>query len=421
MRTLSVIARGPLAALLVLVTVLAPRAASAQTQADLFDDTSLRDIQLTVSQRDWDTLRAQADENTYYTADLRWNGVAVRNVGIRSRGAGTRNGVKPGLRLDFNRYLADQEFLGLKALVLDNAYTDPSTMRELLAMKLYARLGLSTPREAHVRLFVNGEYAGLYVAVEPIDRTFIGRVFGAAEANVERGGYLFEYKWKREWGFEYLGNDLAPYAELFEPKTRETDAASLVYGPLEEVVRRINDSPPERLQTDVGSLVDLDELVRYLALQNAVGEIDGLVGNWGVSNFYLYRFGDGRPAQFLPWDADHSFWDPNMPIDERLDTDVLTRKLMELPSLRRRYLETLMEASQTIANQASDEDPRGWLEREVDRLEPLITPAAAADTLSPFSFEEFAGNLRDLRALLRSRPAAVTDQAAAARAALDTP
>jgi len=418
---LSVIIRRPLAAAFLLVALLVPFSAGAQTQADLFDDTSLRDIQLTVSQRDWDALRAEADENTYYTADLRWNGLTVRNIGIRSRGAGTRNGIKPGLRLDFNRYLANQEFLGLKALVLDNAYTDPSTVRELLAMKLYNRLGLSASREAHVRLFINGEYAGLYIAVEPVDRTFINRVFGADESNVERGGFLFEYKWKREWGLEYLGNDLAPYAELFEPKSRETDAASVLYGPIEEMIREINDSPPERLQADVGSLLDLDEFVRYLAMQNAVAEIDGLVGNWGLSNFYLYRFRDGRPAQFLPWDADHAFWDPNLPIDERLDTDVLAAKLMELPSSRRRYLRTLIDTSQTIASQATDDDPRGWLEREVDRLEALIAPAAAADTFSPFSFEEFTGNMNDLRALLRSRPPAVADQAAAALAALDTP
>ena len=413
--------RRSLPAFFLLAALLLPLAAGAQTQADLFDDTSLRDIQLTVSQRDWDTLRAEADENTYYTADLHWNGLTVRNVGIRSRGAGTRNGVKPGLRVDFNRYLDNQEFLGLKALVLDNAYTDPSTLRELLAMKLYNRLGLLAPREAHVRLFVNNEYAGLYIAVEPIDRTFVARAFGADEANVERGGYLFEYKWKREWGLEYLGNDLAPYAELFEPKSRETDAGSLLYGPIEETIRQINDSPLERVQADVGPLIDLDEFVRYLAMQNAVAEIDGLVGNWGLSNFYLYRFRDGRPAQFLPWDADHAFWDPNLPIDERLDTNVLAAKLMQLPSSHRRYLETLVATSQTIAAQASAEDPRGWLEREVDRLEALIAPAAAADTLSPFSFEEFTGNMNDLRALLRSRPPAVADQAAAALAALDNP
>ena len=62
--------------------------ALAQTQADLFNDSTVQDIHLTVSSRDWEALKAHADENTYYAADLRWRGLTVRNVGIRSRGAG---------------------------------------------------------------------------------------------------------------------------------------------------------------------------------------------------------------------------------------------------------------------------------------------------------------------------------------------
>ena len=186
---------------------------------------------LTVSDRDWSELKAHPEQNTNYPADLRWRGVTVRNIGIRSRGTSTRNGVKPGLRLDMNRYV-DQTFLGLRLLVLDNSYTDPSMMREPLAMKVFARAGLPATREAHARLFVNNEFAGVYVIVEPIDRTYVTRVFGAAEGNAESGGYLYEYNWVREWGFEYLGPSLEAYAELFDPKTRETDAVSRLYQPL---------------------------------------------------------------------------------------------------------------------------------------------------------------------------------------------
>ena len=287
--------------------LLAAAPALAQTQDDLFNDTAVQEIQLTVSSRDWEALKARADENTYYAADLRWRGVTVRNVGIRSRGTGSRNGVKPGLRIDMNRYV-DQDFLGLRALVLDNAYTDPSSLREVLSMKLFARAGLPAPREVHARLFVNNEYAGLYIAVEPIDRMFVTRVFGDAEGNVENGGFLYEYTWVREYGFEYLGPALEPYAEIFEPRTRETDAVSRLYQPLETLTRAVNDTPPDRLDQAVGALLDLPAFVRFLAVQQVAAEIDGFVGNWGMSNFYLYRFRDGRPAQVLPWDADHAFW-----------------------------------------------------------------------------------------------------------------
>lgn len=393
---------------------LATSPATGQTQDDLFDDARLHDLALTVSQRDWDALRARPDLDTYYAADLRWNGVTVRNVGIRSRGAGTRNGTKPGLRVDVNRYI-DQTFLGLRALVLDNGFTDPSAMREVLAMKTFARAGSQVPREAFARLFVNNEYAGLYVIIEPIDRTFITRVFGTFEGNVENGGYLYEYNWVREYGFEYPGPSLETYAELFEPQTRETDAIVQLYQPLEALTRVINDTPPDLFERTVGALLDLPQFVKFLAVQHVTAEIDGFVGNWGMSNFYLYRFRDGRPAQLLPWDADHAFWALDMPIDDRLDTNVLARRVMAVPALRRLYLETLASTAQLIAEPAPGSE-LGWLEREADRLAALVAPAVAADPVAAFTFEEFEGNLRGLRGTLRIRPPYV---ACAANAALD--
>ena len=137
------------------------------------------------------------------------------------------------MRVDFNRYVSNQEFLGLKALVLDNAYSDGSTIRESVTMKMFQRVGVPGPREAHAKLYVNNDYVGAYVVVEEIDRTFISRVFGAAEGDVETGGHLFEFKWRFPYYFEYLGSGLQPYAALFEPQTHETDSLSALYAPIE--------------------------------------------------------------------------------------------------------------------------------------------------------------------------------------------
>src|SRR6185503_8739168 len=278
-----------------------------------------------------------------------------------------------------------------------------------LAMKVFARAGLPAPREALARLFINNEYAGVYAIVEPLDRTFITRVFGAAEGNVENGGYLYEYNWVREYGFQYLGPALDAYAELFEPKTRETDAVSRLYLPLEPLARAISDTPAEQFEATVGALIDLPELVKLLAVQRAGGEIDGFIGNWGMSNFYLYRFRDGRPAQLLPWDADHSFWALDERIDYRLETNVLVWRAMGVPALRRLYLETLASTARLLTEGAGA-DGRGWLEREVDRLSELIAPAVATDPVAPFTFPEFEGNVRGARGA-RSQGAAVVSAA----------
>ena len=85
-------------------------------------------------------------ENTYYTADLQWRNIRVRNAGVRSRGSASRNGDKLGLRVDFDRYVTGQRFLGLKSIVLKNLWQDGSFMHEALAMAFFARMGQPAPR-----------------------------------------------------------------------------------------------------------------------------------------------------------------------------------------------------------------------------------------------------------------------------------
>jgi hypothetical protein len=135
-----------------------------------------------------------------------------------------------------------------------------------------------------------------------------------------------------------------------------------------------------------------------------------------MSNFYLYRFRDGRPAQLLPWDADHSFWALDDPIDFRLETNLLVGRAMSVPALRRLYLETLASTARLLTENAGSDGP-GWLEREVDRLAALVAPAVAADPLAPFTFPEFEASVQGLRGFLRTRPLYVD---CAARAALDS-
>ena len=157
---------------------------SAQTTDDLFSTPTLQRVDLELHSADWAKLKENFQTNTFYPADLMWNGQTVCNVGIRSRGRGSRNANKPGLKVDFDKYSANQKFLGLKSLVLDNLTQDPSGIHETVSMAFYARLGIPTPRETHVRLYVRGEYIGLYALVEAVDKDFLARVYG-----VDRRGH----------------------------------------------------------------------------------------------------------------------------------------------------------------------------------------------------------------------------------------
>lgn len=159
----------------------------------------------------------------------------VRNVGIRSQGRTSRSANKPSFRIDFNRFVRRQRFLGLEALILDNLTQDSSMLRERLAMLVFQRRGIPAPRVSHARVYLGAEreFAGVYGVVEEINEDFLQRHFS------EDAGYLYEYHWLDAYWFGDVSS-LDWYARRFEPKTHEDDSISTLYDPLRELVRTVN-------------------------------------------------------------------------------------------------------------------------------------------------------------------------------------
>jgi spore coat protein CotH len=388
--------------LVLLIAIAAPAYAQPLPSDALFDASVVQRIDLRLHSADWEKLKQNFQENTYYPADMVFNGETVRNSGIRSRGFGSRSPTKPGLRVDFDRYATDQTFLGLKSFVLDNLTQDPSGIHETTTMKLFARLGIPSPREAHVRLYVNNEYIGVYAAVESIDKAFLARVFGSIGDDVQNDGYLFEFDYIDPWQFAYLGSDLAAYEARFDPKTHETKSDAELFGPIENLVRLANELSADQFFPVLDEHLDLRAFVRYVAAQNFVGQNDGFLGYAGMNNFYFYRLENAMKHRFIPWDEDNAFWGPDFPIDMRHDENVLMRKAMQVPELRDEYYAALAEAS-AIAAEPTGPDGLSWLESEVRRQLDLINAAMQEDTSRPYSFEDHQNARNAMIAFARER------------------
>jgi len=368
----------------VLLVVMAATSA-AQTSDDFFSPDTLQRVELWMNSKDWDKLKQNFKENDYYPADLVWNGLTTRNIGIRSRGLGSRNPTKPGLRVDMDRYAADQTFIGIKSFILDNLTQDASGIKETTAMRLFARLGIAAPRETHTRFYVNGEYIGLYGLVESIDKDLLARVFGSINGDVQNDGYLFEYNYVlgSPWRFEHLGASLDAYKPRFSIKTNETKSDAHIWGPIEELVRLVNDTPTAGFEATINPRLDLAAFVKYIAVQNFAAENDGFVGYDGMNNFYFYRLENRDQHVFIAWDDDNTFLGADFPITARLDENVLSRKTLELPQYRTQYFNAINDA----AVSANDGD---WMRLEMERQFDLISDAMNADTAKPFSNTEFA-------------------------------
>ena len=380
------------------VVVCTAAGAAAQTSDDLFNPEALQRVDLWMNSTDWSKLKAAFQENTYYPADVTWNGQTVRNVGIRSRGLGSRSGTKPGLRVDFDRYSTDQTFLGLKSFVLDNLVQDKSGIRETVAMRFFSRMGIPSPRETHTRLYVNGAYAGLYALVESVDKTMMGRVFGSIGDDVQNDGYLFEYNYVlgSPWRFEYEGSALDPYKARFDIKTNESKSDATIWGPIEELVRLVNNTATTSFEATVAPKLDLSAFVRYIAMQNFIAQNDGFNGYDGMNNFYFYRLENSDQHVFIAWDEDNAFLGSDFGITTRLSDNILTRNTLQLSGFSSQYYQVLLEA----ATSASD-----WMQAEMQRQFEMIATAMQEDTAKPYTNAEHAA---DRDALLTFAPARVT-------------
>lgn len=366
----------------VIVTAGLAANASAQTTDELFNPDVLQRVDLWLNSSDWSKLRQSFQENTYYPADMTWNGQTVRNVGIRSRGLGSRSSTKPGLRVDFDRYSSGQQFLGLKSFVLDNLTQDNTGIKETVAMRFFARLGIPVPRETHARLYVNGAYAGLYGLVETVDKTMMGRVFGSIGNDVQNDGYLFEYNYVlgSAWRFAYEGSDLTPYKARFDIKTNETHGDTKIWGPIEELVRLVNNTDAASFDATIGARLDLPAFVKYIAGQNFIAQNDGFNGYDGMNNFYLYRLENSTKHVFIAWDEDNAFLQSDFGITTRVEENVLTRKTLSLSQYSAQYFSGLTDAASSAAD---------WMKREMQRQFDMIQEAMQADTLKPYSNSEY--------------------------------
>jgi uncharacterized protein (TIGR03437 family) len=359
---------------------------------------------------DWRTIHERYLENSYYPCDFEWKNMVLPNVGIRSRGSQSRSPIKPSIGLDFGKYTSGQRLLGLKSLILRNVNQDASMMHERLAESLFARLGLPHSRESHARLYVNGDYAGVYLIVEAIDSRFLQTQVG------EDTGYLYDYTLVSGYRFQYLGADPALYVPTrFDPKTHadNPDTEGLI-----ETIRLVNEASDDQFYSVVSPRIDLDDFVAHAATEQALAQWDGLMGINGMNNFYLYRWSRSRQAMFFVWDQDGAFTSLDWSIWQGTQENVLMRRALNVPQLGALYLDMIRNAADAMGG------ADGWLAREIDRIYSQIRDSVyedafklcrGAEGIAPCTNEEFEQDVMRLRSFAASRAAILTAEADAAQ------
>lgn len=154
-------------------------------EAKLFDTSKIISINILMDDADWTDMLANATAEEYYQCDVEINGESFYRVGIRPKGntslsfiASDPDNDRYSFKLDFDQFVDGQTCYGLDKLVLNNNFADATNMKEALIYDMFHFIGADASLYNYAEISVNGEYWGVYLALEAVEDSFILRNYG---------------------------------------------------------------------------------------------------------------------------------------------------------------------------------------------------------------------------------------------------
>ena len=337
--------------------------------AELYDPERILKIDLTMDPGEFARLQGEARtlastdrecvpdfEYTEFSASVAIDGDQMDDVIVRKKGyMGSLSPSVPSLKLDFDDLWPGRTYQNMSRMTLNNNRQDPSNARQCLAYDQFRQVGIAAPGCNYARVTVNGQDLGVFTNVEPIKKPFLARAFGDDDGN----------------HYEAQTADFGTWlSDRFEKKTneKENDRTDL------QAVTDALALPDDQMMNVLPQLVDVDEFIRFWAVETLLGAWDSATGN--ANNFHIYRNpGDGL-FHFIPWGADTAFRGahPLKPLTGVLYRNFsLADRLFNMPEYQARYL---AELESLLANQWNEAE----LLAELERIRQLTgtTPAAVA-------------------------------------------
>ena len=156
----------------------------------LFDTDQVMTVNIRIDEDEWDDLLETAISETYYCCDIEINGETYYRVGIRAKGntslsmVASSDSDRYSFKVKFDEYVDGQTCYGLDKLVLNNNYSDATMMKEAVVYDMFAFLDVDASLYNYARISVNGEYWGVYLALEAVEESFALRNYGTHYGNL---------------------------------------------------------------------------------------------------------------------------------------------------------------------------------------------------------------------------------------------
>ena len=291
-----------------------------------FLETEVQEVHITIDENNLNYLLQNAvDEPYVMTTSVTIGDATLGYCGLRTKGSYTlehsytenEGSDRFSFTINFGKYIKKSEygkkqnFFGCDKISFNNFFFDKSMMKEFFALKLMDEMGLPTPEYGLAKLYINGNYYGVYAMVEAMDHSILERWYGVDKDE------LSSYLCKPE-GTKFLYEEIEADPSLLWEQDEDTlkDVEDMI-PTVTEWVRRINflsngmdfngqpvDVDSEEYLALVDQVLDTDEVVKYFAVHSWLCQMDNMFD--GQKNFGLYMGKDGR-AVLIPWDYDLSF------------------------------------------------------------------------------------------------------------------
>ena len=365
--------------------LLASLAVNPVTAQDLYDLGVIRDFELTFEQADyWEQLKLNKAWKTYLAADLTVDGVVYPDVGVRLRGQSTFTapGKKKPFKIKMDAFVPGQELYGYDSLRLNNGYTDPSFVREVVMSELL-REYMPLAKRSYITLKINGEGWGPYINEQTKDKKWMGENFEDDLGNRYAASFGANFLW--------LGWDTNKYKPYYELKN---DPGNNPYQDLVACCDVVNNVPTGSGLTDaLLPVMNIDSMLWFFAGDNVFGNLDSYVGN--SNNWYIVNDMRHGRVEFVNHDLNLSFgtydgFGPTLEPDHNFGKQArpLVNRLMKHKEVREEYFAHM----RTLNEEVFRWDVVGPL---ATKLQGMIDDLVKNDPKALYSYEDFKKNLTE--------------------------
>jgi hypothetical protein len=267
----------------------------------LYDRGTLRTLFLRFENEEWEKELADfKPTDVDVPAELTVDSKRYSDVGVSFRGSSSffmiPEGLKRSLNLSIDFAHKGQRLYGYRSLNLLNCNGDASMMSSPLYSTI-ASQRIATPKVNFVKVVINGESWGVYCNSEQFNKDFLKENFGTTAGT----------RWKvsgsprGDGGLRYLGEDVEPYRQRFEIKSKDDESA---WRDLIQLCKVLNETPTDQLEQALDPILDIDGVLWFLAVDVALINSDGY---WvRASDYNLYQDPAGK-FHVLPHDMNEAF------------------------------------------------------------------------------------------------------------------